>query len=447
MFLGQLIKVTDQYTKSLITCSGILSLFLLSSCAETPQVEISVDKQAISSFDNRSHMPSLPLPIIPAGSSSSVAPNFNPNQAAKYDKVNWDSLPGWKTDNLTETWYAFTQNCQAILRRPAATASSTWADPGIWTSTCKASLNVNSKNNNAIRQFLESQLQAWRLNTAQGGNLVGLVTGYYEPLVQASRTKGGKYQWPLFAVPDDLLTIDIGALYPELAGKRVRGKLDGKRVVPYDNREELTQTNRQPNAIVWVDDPVDAFFLQVQGSGRAQINGGADAGTVIRLAYADHNGHPYQSIGKWLVDQGELKLSDASMQNIRRWASQNPDKVQTMLNANPAVVFFQEETLSDAGEGPRGAFAVPLTAQRSIAVDPAWVPLGAPVFLATSLPGTKIEMNRLVFAQDTGAAIKGPGRADFYWGPGTAAGELAGKMKQAGTMWVLWPKNAKAAPR
>jgi membrane-bound lytic murein transglycosylase A len=290
----------------------------------------------------------------------------------------------------------------------------------------------------AVRRFIQTWLSPWRLQTPDGKTASNIVTGYYEPLVKGARTKSGANQWPLYTVPADLLTIDLGRVYPELAGKRVRGKLEGKRVVPYDSRAAIESSGRRPPAIVYVDDPVDNFFLQVQGSGRVQL----PDGKTIRLAYADHNGHPYVSIGKWLADKGEIPLAQTSMQNIRAWAKRNPNRTQEMLNANPALVFFQEEPVTDPEIGPKGAYGIPLMAQRSIALDTNFVPLGTPVFLSTTMPSSKESLNRLVFAQDTGTAIKGPARADFYWGFGEAAGNMAGRMKQQGQMWALWPKQA-----
>ena len=284
----------------------------------------------------------------------------------------------------------------------------------------------------------------WQLETAAGKLADGMVTGYYEPLVQGSRQRGGDFQWPLLAVPDDLLIVDLASLHPELANKRVRGKVVGNRVVPYDSREQLNDPKRQPPAIVWVNDPVDNFFLQIQGSGRVYLAQGPDAGQTIRLAYANHNGHPYVSIGRWLANKGEIPIAQASMQNIRAWAKRNPDRVQEMLNANPAVVFFVEERISDPSEGPKGAYGIALGERRSVAVDPTFVPLGTPLYLTTTMPSSTQPLNRLVFAQDTGTAIKGAARTDFFWGFGEEAGALAGRMKQRGQMWLLWPKQAGA---
>jgi membrane-bound lytic murein transglycosylase A len=320
--------------------------------------------------------------------------------------------------------------------------ASARATPRAWQPVCaaakKSGIALSAPNASAVRAFMQQWLRPWRVLAGSGKPATGLVTGYYEPLVHASRTRGGAYQWPLYAPPADLLTIDLGSVYPDLAGKRVRGKLVGDRVVPYDTRAQIAAKADKPPVIVWVDDPVDAFFLEVQGSGRAQL----PDGQTIRLAYANHNGRPYKSIGRWLVDQGQMTLAQASMQNIKAWAKRNPGRVQEMLNVDPAVVFFSEKPVVDPDLGPNGAYGIPLIGERSIAVDPTFVPLGSPVFLATSYPGTNKPLNRLVFAQDTGAAIKGAARADFFWGFGDQAGDEAGRMKQHGQMWVLWPKQA-----
>ncbi len=381
----------------------------------------------------------LPAPVSRPANRPPLEHNKN------FSRVAWNQLPGWQTDQLNNAWAAFLENCRSVMLRTGKTAALTapaTVDAYAWQKTCVAARELPAAPEaGQVRTFLEKWLQPWVVRGANGEAATSVATGYYEPLVHASRERGGDFQWPLYAVPADLLTIDLGSLYPELTGKRVRGKLDGKRVVPYDTRSEIDLPERQPPAIVWVNDPVDAFFLQVQGTGRANLDAGAGAGGTVRLAYADHNGHPYVSIGKWLIDKGEMTIAQASMQGIRNWARRNPNRVKEMLNANPAVVFFREEVVTNAEEGPRGAFGVALTAQRSIAVDPAIVPLGSPVFLATTQPNSKLPMNHLMLAQDTGSAIKGPARADVFWGYGDEAGERAGRMKQASRMWVLWPKG------
>ncbi|OZI27228.1 hypothetical protein CAL18_00095 [Bordetella genomosp. 7] len=363
----------------------------------------------------------------------------------RFQRANWADLPGWSADDLSQLWPLFIRNCKGLMRPTSGNlAAPARAAPRVWQPVCAAAADLGQDPLDAatVREFVQTHLQPWRLSGADGRPAANTVTGYYEPLVRGSRRQGGVYQWPLYAVPDDLLTIDLGAVYPELAGKRVRGKLVGKRVVPYDTRAAIESSNRKPPAIVWVDDPVDNFFLQVQGSGRVLLTDGPDAGTTIRVAYADHNGQPYASIGRWLIDKGELGADQASMQNIRAWAQRNPQRVREMLNANPAVVFFREEAVTDPELGPKGAYGIPLAPRRSIAVDAGFVPLGAPVYLATTWPASDRPLRRLVFAQDTGAAIRGAARADFYWGYGDEAGALAGRMKQRGQMWVLWPRQA-----
>jgi membrane-bound lytic murein transglycosylase A len=215
--------------------------------------------------------------------------------------------------------------------------------------------------------------------------------------------------------------------------------VQGNRVIPYYNRAELeTSSSLRGREIVWVDDALDAFLLQVQGSGRVQLA----SGEVIRLQYADQNGYPYQSIGRYLVDKGELTVEQATMPGIRQWLAANPARLNEVLDSNPSYVFFSEEKIDDPTQGPKGAQGVALTPGRSIAVDPASVPLGAPVFLDTTYPATDQPLQRLVVAQDTGGAIRGAVRADFFWGFGHEAGDQAGRMRQPLKMWMLWPKGA-----
>jgi membrane-bound lytic murein transglycosylase A len=291
----------------------------------------------------------------------------------------------------------------------------------------------------AVRAFLEANFVPYRVANSDGATQ-GLVTGYYEPRLRGSRDRRAPYLHPLYAPPDDLLVIDLAAVAPETKNLRLRGRLDGQRVVPYFSRAEI-ENGAAPVAgkeIVFVDDPIEAFFLQIQGSGRVRL----DSGEEVRIGYADQNGHPYQSIGRYLVDKGELKIGEASMQGIQAWARANPARLPELLNQNPSFVFFRE--LPPADTGPIGALGVPLTAERSIAVDPRFVPLGAPVYLATTRPNSDLPLERLVLAQDTGGAIRGAVRADFFWGTGPEAGSLAGRMRQQGRMWVLLPKEMPA---
>jgi membrane-bound lytic murein transglycosylase A len=306
-----------------------------------------------------------------------------------------------------------------------------------WKRVCEAARTVDGKPGFDARRFFEDNLRPYAIAAADG-NTGGLVTGYYEPLLRGSRSRTNGFAQPVRGVPEDLLTIDLSTVFPELKDKRVRGRLEGNKVVPYWTRGEIeARGDRLPaRTLLYVDDPVELFFLQVQGSGRVRLPDGA----LVRLNYADQNGHPYQSIGRVLVDRGDLKLEEASMQGIQAWGRANPARLPELLNANPSYVFFRE--VPNTPGGPVGALGVPLTAERSIAVDPRSVPLGAPVFLATTRPNSARPLNRLVLAQDTGGAIKGAVRADFFWGFGKEAGEQAGRMKQTGRMWVLLPPEA-----
>jgi len=255
--------------------------------------------------------------------------------------------------------------------------------------------------------------------------------------LRGSRTPTARYRYPVYGVPDDLVTVDLPAFGVDARESRLRARLDGRRVVPYFDRAQI-EAGAAPvrgREIAWVDDPVELFFLQVQGSGRIELDGGG----VMRVGFADHNGHPYRSIGRLLIDRGELPLERASMQGIKAWAQQNPDKLREALDYNPRYIFFRE--LPAGLGGPLGALGVPLTARRSIAVDPRYVPLGAPVFLATTWPLSAKPLRQLMLAQDTGSAIRGAVRADFFWGYGDDAGREAGRMKQALRMWVLLPQG------
>lgn len=355
-----------------------------------------------------------------------------PPAAAPFSRVlqpaNWTDLPGWKEDDLAAAWPAFMASCRGVASRPHGAS---------WKRVCDLARTADGKAGNDPRRFFETQLKPYAIQAADG-NAGGLVTGYYEPLLRGSRARTKGFEQPVRGVPEDLLTIDLSALFPELKDKRVRGRLEGNKVVPYWSRAEIAaRGDKLPSrTLLYVDDAVELFFLQVQGSGRVSL----PDGTLARLNYADQNGYPYQSIGRVLVDRGELKLEEASMQGIQAWARANPGRLQELLNANPSYVFFRE--VPNSKEGPVGALGVPLTAERSIAVDPRSVPLGAPVFLATTRPNSSKPLNRLVLAQDTGGAIKGAVRADFFWGFGKEAGEQAGRMKQSGRMWVLLPPEA-----
>ncbi len=368
----------------------------------------------------------------PAGKRASPAANAPATTTTTTDQVlrqvNYAELPGWAEDDLRQAWPALLSSCAVLIKKPG------------WQEVCGLTGFIDGSDAKAIRNYFETQFSPYQVKNADG-SVSGLLTGYYEPLLRGARARGGAFQTPIYRAPEDLLTIDLAGLYPELKNKRLRGRVVGKKVVPYFSRAELSQFDSLAgNELLWVDNPIEAFFLQIQGSGRVYLE---ESKETVRLAYSDQNGHPYKSIGRYLADRGELELDQASAQGIMRWAASNPARMPELLNANPSFVFFREEKLNDPSLGPKGALGVPLTAQRSIAIDPQYIPLGAPVFLASTQPNSGTLLRRLMLAQDTGGAIRNPVRADFFWGFGADAAEKAGKMKQSLMLWVLLP-NAMA---
>ena len=379
------------------------ALLLLAACAQVPQKD-SAGTQTTT-------------PCVPCKEVEPAKPAEPALQAAQYS-----DLPGWADDTLSATFQAFQNQCPSLQRQ------------AMWRAACSSAAAINTQDEAAIRAWFETQLRPWQLVNPDG-NRSGLITGYYEPILRGSRVRKASYTTPVFGVPEDLIVVDLGELYPELKHMRLRGRIEGRKLVPYYSRAEWNAQEVAHPPMLWVDDPIDFFFMQIQGSGQIELSDGSR----IRLNYADQNGHPYRSIGRWLIDKGELKAEQASMQGIKNWARANPKRLQELLNQNPSLVFFRE--LKAEGSGPQGAMGLALTPERSIAVDPRTTPLGAPVWLSTTQPNSDQPLQRLMLAQDTGGAIRGPVRADFYWGSGPAAGAQAGKMKQNGRMWLLLPKE------
>jgi membrane-bound lytic murein transglycosylase A len=370
--------------------------------------------------------PVEPPPPKPPVETASLPPRF----AAEP----WSALPGWSDDRVEEAWPAWLVSCRALTAREST--RDTWQAP------CDAAAGVDPREPGAVRRYFEAHFTPWSV-AFPDGRTTGLVTGYYEPLLLGSRTKSRTFTVPLYAKPDDLYTVELASLYPELKDKRVRARVEGRRVLPYWTRAEIERGAVPPDATVlaYVADPLDAAFLQIQGSGRVEL----PDGSVMRVGYADQNGHPFRSIGRVLIDRGELTRDNASMQSIKAWARRNPDKLEALLDENPSYVFFREVpppapgTIDATIDGPYGSLGVPLLAERAIAVDARAIPLGAPVFLATTWPLSDTRLERLVMAQDTGGAIRGSVRADYFWGFGDEAGREAGRMRQDGSLWLLWP--------
>ena len=342
-------------------------------------------------------------------------------------KTSWTEIDSLLAeDHLNLSWPAWLRSCDALKNRES------------WQDVCHEANQLISPSDDEIKSFFYSHFDLYQAKK-DDESLEGLVTGYYQPILKGSRKKSKQYATPLYSPPSDLITVDLSEVYPDLKYMRLRGKVEGNKLVPYLTREELAYKQDQilGNELLWVKDPVEAFFLEIQGSGVIEL----DSGEKIQVGYANQNGHPYRSMGRALINEGELSRHRVSMQSIKTWAKKNPKKLQKFLNANPSVVFFRE--LEKGLPGPLGAMGVPVTAERSVAVDRKFIPLGAPVFLSTTWPNSSKPLNQLMMAQDTGGAIGGGVRIDFYWGQGDRAGKLAGSMKQEGKVWVLLPKGFK----
>lgn len=363
----------------------------------------------------------LGLSLLTACSVSTPKSEAPPTSPATYAKADWKALPAVSDSDLQAGFSAWRSACPRLK------------SDAIWAPTCAAAANI-ATSPAAIRQFLQDHLEVYSLR-AGGHRADGLITGYYEPVYSGSLTRTAKASVPVYGVPADMVSVQLDELYPELKGKRLRGRVEGRVLRPYDDAAKISAKGVNAPVLAWLSSPMDLQFLQIQGSGRIRLGDGRQ----LRIAYADQNGHPYRPIGRWLVAQGELKKEDVTMDAIRAWADAHPQRVTELLASNPSYVFFTKGP--DGDEGPRGSLNVPLTAGYSVAVDRTVVPLGSLLWLSTTRPDGS-PMVRPVAAQDTGGAIAGEGRADLYWGTGDAAGKLAGDMKQKGNIWLLWPKGA-----
>ncbi|BCL75469.1 membrane-bound lytic murein transglycosylase A [Jeongeupia sp. HS-3] len=343
---------------------------------------------------------------------------------APYQPAGWAALPAVSDADWLAGFAAWQRGCSRLQKQTR------------WAALCSDAARVPN-DAGSVRAFLTTRFVPLMLRNADGSSQ-GLITGYYEPVYAGSLSRSSKTPVPVYGPPNDMITVALDSVYPELKGKRLRGRLAGKTLKPYSDAAEISKFAASGKldapVLAWLPDPMDLQFLQVQGSGRVKLADGRE----LRLGYADQNGWPYRAIGKWLIEQGQLKPADVSMQSIRAWARANPAKVGALLASNPSYVFFR--TMPDSDEGPIGSFGVPLTAGYSLAVDVKHVPAGAPMLIDTTRPDGST-LTRLAAAQDTGGAIRGQVRADFFWGKGDAAGELAGKMKQPGKLWLLWPKG------
>ncbi len=410
----------------------ICLVLLTSSCAKrnVKPVQVGVQKCDCVQPSKPIVAPSVQLPDTPKSTvdTKPVQPVIMPDYAF-LKSANWSDIEGFTEDDFVSAWPAWLKSCNTLVSRPQ------------WQVACTAAKLVEKPNKTAIQTYFAQYFNVYSATNSDGSE-TGLITGYYEPLLKGSRTKSSQYPNPIYKQPTDLITVELSEIYPELKNKRVRGKLvsnkqGAQKLVPYMTRAEIEAipSPLTGSELVWINDIIDVFFLQIQGSGLVKL----DNGEEVHVGYADQNGQAYNSIGRILIERGDLTADQASMQGIKNWARNNLAKLRDLLNSNPSYVFFRE--LPAGLPGPLGALGVPITAERSLAIDPKYIPLGAPIFLSTTQPNSTDPLKRMMLAQDTGGAIKGGVRADFFWGAGDSAGKQAGAMKQIGKIWVLLPKD------
>jgi len=376
----------------------VLIVGTLAACSTLPEPELPPPRPA-----------PLPAPTVPGGAGlpddTGPLPPPMAQPKSRWVPVRWSELPGVTEDALHEAWNAWIRSCE----RPVPP----------FTALCAEVRQLSIASGEEQRAWLVSRLRPYRVES-HDGNPEGLLTAYYEPLVDAARQPGNGFTVPLHRLP-----ASHGARKPWYTRQQI------------DTLPEA-QAQLAGRAIAWLRDPVDALVLHIQGSGRLRVQEADGSVRLVRVAYAGTNDQPYQSVGRWLLDQGLTR--DATWPGIKAWIAANPQRVNELLWSNPRYVFFREEPLDalDAGFGPRGAQGVPLTPGRSIAVDRLSIPYGTPVWLASS--GPQVQLSRLVLAQDTGSAILGAVRADYFTGWGYEAGEIAGRLKQGLRLWALWPR-------
>ena len=357
--------------------------------------------------------------------------------------VSFQDLPGWEADDQSVALQALKRSCAALKERAdeePLDIASLGGRVGDWRTMCADSAGMEGAAQ--ARGFFESRFMPYEARN--GAEAEGLFTGYFEPELSGATQADARYSVPLYGRPHDLVSADLGLFRPDLAGERIAGHVSGGALRPYATRGEIDAgaLAERRLELAWVDDPVDAFFLHIQGSGRIAF----EDGTTRRVTFAASNGHDYFAIGQSLVALGAFSREEVSMPVIRDWLQANPDRAPGVMHENRSYVFFRWLDDGQAGEGPVGAQGVALTPGRSLAVDRRFVPLTTPIWLESAAPdpdpakGDR-RIRRLMVAQDTGSAIRGPVRGDVYWGTGERAGAVAGRMRHAGRYWLLLPRG------
>ncbi|ALG70306.1 murein transglycosylase [Azospirillum thiophilum] len=375
---------------------------------------------------------------------SACAPREEPKpppDALTLAPLSFADLPGWTADPVAQAVPALARSCARFKTLPADRTVGPGGMAGRiadWQSPCARLADLPPGDDAAARSFFETHFSPYA--AGNNGTREGLFTGYYEAELEGSRRPDPAYPVPLYRRPPDLVMVDLGEFAERWKGERTAGRVVDGRLKPYEDRAAIVGGALAGKGLelLWVKDPIAAFFLQIQGSGRVRLAGGSE----MRVGYAGQNGHKYVAIGKELIDRGALKREEVSLQTIRAWLLANPDQAAAVMNVNPSYVFFQPLT----GDGPNGAQGVALTPGRSLAVDSKFMPYGVPVWLDAEDPlDGRQRLRRLLVAQDTGGAIRGPVRGDVFWGHGPQAEQAAGVMKSRGSYVLLLPKSVKVA--
>jgi membrane-bound lytic murein transglycosylase A len=332
---------------------------------------------------------------------------------ANLEVSSYESLDNWNNQDFNLSFNNLKSSCEVLSKKDT------------FEKMCESAKNFNGDK----KSFFESNFTPFKIKKDDGSDS-GLITGYYEPLLYGSLERSSRYRYPVYAVPSDMVTVDLSSLYPDLKSYRLRGRVESSKIVPYYSRNEIESLGLTNSEIIcWVDNKIELFFLHIQGSGKVKL----DNGDVINIGYANQNGYPYYSIGKYLISKDYIPREKISMQSIRKWLESNPTLVDEVLNYNRSYIFFNQKN-----KGATGSLGIELTGLNSVAIDPKYIKLGLPLFLSTTYPSGK-DLDILAFAQDTGGAIKGDIRADIFFGFGKDAEDIAGKMKQSGAIWVLVP--------
>ncbi len=359
--------------------------------------------------------------------------------------VGYSALPGWSADRADAALATFVGGCGAMANSPQQSlggtglAASLGGSTQSWVAACEAARRMPAGDAGAARAFFERAFQPYAVaDTASDGK--GLFTGYYEPELSGSRVAAPGFATPLLRAPPELVTVDLTPFDEDLRGRHITGRIQGGTFIPYYDRAAIDAgaLEHRRLELLWVSDPVDAFILQIQGSGRVRL----PDGSVVRVSYDGQNGRPYVPIGRVLAQRGDIPLDRVTMPAIRDWLAAHPDRAASLMETDPSYVFFHELGGVRADQGPPGALGSPLVPGRSIAVDKRFLPLGAPVFLDTTDPLDGSTFRQLMVAEDLGGAIRGPVRADVFWGWDADAATRAGTMKAPGRAWLLLPRSA-----